>query len=95
MLASYSRVMRKAAAVVLVVVALGSAAYLGSLRLDADGNYPICLEIQGSGRFRPPCAPASRSGWQLPVAVVIAACGVLGAVGVANRRKGKPERSKG
>jgi hypothetical protein len=76
--------MRKAAALTLGVVALGGAAYLGSVHLDAHGNYPICLEYQ-DGLLRPPCAASTRSGWQLPVAVLIAALGVVGAVGVLKR----------
>jgi hypothetical protein len=69
--------MRKAVALALAVAALASAAYLGDLRLDAHGNYPICLEIQ------------------LPVAVVIVALGVLGAVVVVSRAKTEPERAEG
>jgi hypothetical protein len=86
--------MRNAAALTLVVAALGSAAYFGSVRLDAHGNYPICLEYQG-GLLRPACAPSTRAGWQLPVAVAIAAFGVLGAIGVLTRAQTKPGRSGG
>jgi hypothetical protein len=78
--------MRKAAALELAVVALAGATYLGVLRPDRHGNYPICLEIQGE-LTRPPCAPATRDDRELPVAVVIAALGVLGAVGVMSTRK--------
>ena len=85
--------MRKAAALTLVVAALGSAAYLGRVRLDANGNYPICLEYQ-DGVLRPACAPATRGGWQVPVAVAIAAFGVLGAIGVVNRAQPKPGRTR-
>jgi hypothetical protein len=86
--------MRKAAALTLVVAALGSAAYLGSLRLDSHGNYPICLEYQG-GLLRPACALATRGGWQLPVAVAIAGVGLLGAIGVVSRAQSKPRRTEG
>ncbi len=86
--------MQKAAALALAVVVLASAAYLRSLRLDLHGNYPTCLEIQG-GLLRPPCAPATRDDWQLPVAVVIAALGALGAVGVMTRAKTKARRPEG
>ena len=85
--------MRKAAALALVVAALASAAYLGSLRLEGHGNYPICREYQG-GLLRPPCSPATRDAWQLPLAAVIVMLGVLGAFGVTNRAKTKPGRSE-
>jgi hypothetical protein len=87
--------MRKIAALALILAALGGAAYFGSLRLNAHGNYPLCLEYQGDVLQRPPCGPATRSAWQLPVAVVIAALGALGAVGVVNQAKGKQGRSEG
>jgi len=86
--------MRKVGALALAVAVLGSATYLGTLRLDAYGNYPICLEYQGDLVRRPACAPATRGDWQLPVAVVIAALGVLGAVGVMNRPQTKSRRSE-
>lgn len=75
---SYASVMRRAAAALLAVPALGGAIYLGSVRL---ATHHVC----GNAPAGPWCAPASRAGWQLPLAVAIAALGAVGAVGVLKR----------
>ena len=78
--------MRKAAAAVLVVAALGSAVYLGSLRLDTR-----TLHSRDCSKLYLPllatCGPNSRAAWQLPVAVAIAGLGTIGAVSVMRRTR--------
>lgn len=77
--------MRKAAAGALTVVALAAAAYFANLRLSTHGNYPSCVSHIPIGVWVGPCGPASRAVWQLPVAVLIASLGVLGAVRLLKR----------
>ena len=78
------RVMGKAAAVAVAVVALGGAFYFGSLHLGSRGLNPACTRVGVVNLLN--CAePASRAAWQFPVAVVIAALGLAGAVGVLKR----------
>jgi len=74
--------MKKTVAVVVVVVGLGGAVYLGSLHLGPPAS--ICSH-RGGGVLDLLNCPASRAVWQLPVAVVIALLGMAGAVGVLKR----------
>jgi hypothetical protein len=74
-------VVKQAAALVLVVAAVGSAVYLGSLHLGQPRAKLACPSLVAC--FQLP----TRASWQLPVAVVIAALGVAGAVGVLKRAK--------
>jgi hypothetical protein len=77
--------MRRAAALALAVVALGGAFYVGSLPLGPAGLKPACTRV-GSVLNLENCAePASRATWQFPVAGVIAALGLAGAVGGLKR----------
>jgi hypothetical protein len=78
------RVMRKAAATVLVGIALASAVFFGTLRLGPHGIRPACTQV-GMTVNLPDCATVDRAGWQYPVAVVIAGLGLLGAFGVLRR----------
>jgi hypothetical protein len=71
---------RRAAAAALAVVALGSAIYFGSLRLETHGDYPACQR-----RFQTAfgnCGPDSRGFWQFLLAIVIAALGLAAAIRV-------------
>ena len=77
--------MRYAAVVVLVGIALGGAAYLGTQPLNSHGDFPACTGEKGRP-VNAPCAPASSAVWQLPAAVFIASLGVVAAIGAVKRR---------
>ena len=83
---SDATLMRRAAAAALAVVALGSATYFGSLRLDTHGDYPAC---QRSWQALD-CGPDSRGFWQFLVAIVIAALGLAAAIRVLERSDRDP-----
>ena len=74
-------------AIILVGLTLSGAVFLGAAHLKTHGHYH-CAPIPGSpGR----CDAASsywevgRFVWQIPVAIVIGALGLVGAVAVARR----------
>jgi hypothetical protein len=74
----------QAVAVGVVAVALGGAVYFGSLHLGV--SRPGAWTRNGGGLLDLlGCAHPTRAFWQFPVAVVIAALGVAGALGVLKR----------
>lgn len=89
-LAAFFGSMRQAVAIVVGVLALGGAAYLGGHKLDNPGHYPSCL--YAPGRHLEPtfhaCSPPTRAAWQIPVATVLAALGLATAAALA----GEPRR---
>ena len=80
--------MRRALAVVVVLVALPAAIYVGSHKLSNPDNYQSLRSNGGPGcvytrvhRMRHPslspfgatCSPPTRAAWQIPLAVLLAA----------------------
>jgi hypothetical protein len=84
--------MRRALAVVVVLVALPAAIYVGSHKLSNPDNYHALRSEGGPGcvytrqrvpptlsPFGPTCSRPTRAAWQIPLAVLLAAV-ALGAV---------------
>jgi hypothetical protein len=95
--------LRQAIAVVVVLVALPAAVYLGTHRLSNPDNYQSLPSNGGPGCVYnlpqpnhgdpPPCSPPTRAAWQIPLAVVLGAV-CLGAVlaGANERPRRRPLR---
>ena len=79
---AYALSMRNATAALVAVVALGGAVYFGSLHLGAT---TACTHRGGGVLDLLNCARPSRAVWQFPIAVGIAALGLVGAVGGLRR----------
>jgi hypothetical protein len=79
--------MRRLLAVVIVLLAIAGASYLGSHKLESPDHYEYggCPFYFTHGP-PPPCAPPTRAAWQIPVAVLIAVVGLGAAITVAGER---------
>lgn len=86
---------RQVLAIVIAVLAIAGAAYLGTHKLSNPDHYQYGLcsfsSVTNHG-FPPPCRPPTRYAWQIPLAVVIAAFGLGAAVAVTSKR---PRRRPG
>ena len=100
-LAKLVRSTRQVLALFIAAVFFVGAASLGTYRLSNPGHYPACLGATVEPmplREWHPCKPPTRAGWQIPVCVLIALCGVSVAVVVTSRRPsrfaGQPEEHR-
>ena len=83
-LASVVGSVRQLLAVVIAVLALAGAVYLGSHKLNNPDQYQYgtCFSQSFVYNARPPaCSPPTRAAWQIPVAILIGTVG-LGAAAV-------------
>ena len=99
--------LKRALAVVVVLVALPAAIYVGSHKLSNPDNYQSLRSNGGPGcvytgvqspRYSPllnppACSPPTRAAWQIPLAVLLAAV-ALGAVLAAGANEHPGRRSQ-
>ena len=96
--------MRRALAVVVVLVALPAAIYVGSHKLGNPDNYQSLRSNGGPGcvythvhymrhstllPFGPTCSPPTRAAWQIPLAVLLAAVALGAVLASANEHPGR------
>jgi hypothetical protein len=82
------RPLKRALAILLAGITLAGAVFLGSAHLKMHGHFH-CTTIPGNpGQCYAPSSywVVGRYEWQIPVAIVVAAVGLGGAVALAKRR---------
>lgn len=93
--------LRQVLAILILLLAIPTTAYLVSRKLSNPDHYQYGFCPSEGFVYHappPPCSPPTRAAWQIPVAVVIAIGGLGAAVAVASTRSrrhaGAPEERR-